>query len=81
MYSNDESQMTETYSAQYGTPAVRMLVGSVDDPGEVIKYADAIGAWFACSEGKCVVVQLLDRPIELYTVRALRSSLTPRVNA
>lgn len=62
------------YAPQYGTPCITVEPG--DSAEGVIAEAEDQGAVFNDGEDLCFVVQLPDRPQELYTERALRASLT-----
>lgn len=60
-------------SQQYGANVV--LIEETDSISNVMEFADDIGARFHDGEDMCYVVQFPGGPAELYTERALRSSM------
>jgi hypothetical protein len=75
MFDHDD-QMTETFSQQYQTKAVKLLTNTPDAQA-AIRFSHEIGARYRTVDGDHIVVEFPGRPIELYTDRAFRSSCQP----
>lgn len=71
----DSLLLTEDYAPQYGKPCVIVADEAVLEPVEVMDFCHRVGAIYDDGEDDCYVVQLPDRPQELYTKEALICSL------